>query len=334
MNYQIASIRSIACLLVLITHVSAIFYIDASAEFQSLFLAYLNQVSRFGTPIFCVITGFLFAKYFFTGLDIKAFYKSRVQKIFTPYLLWSILYISMMYRFFPDLFINFIHKPLLNFLSGKVFYHLYFISVIFQFCFIFPILCYLNKVNILLILALSLIINIICLYIFSNYPDLSILSDRAFLGNWIFYFIFGIFFYKIREIKIKKYMNIFIPLFILSAVSLEFYSSNTLFSSTRLANIIYIPLLFVFLYNIFIYIKSPYLLKIGHYSMGIYLIHPIVILLVEKLIPAQIFAHLPVLSFIALYVMTLIICLLFCHSISRLHISKYIITTPKRQNTD
>lgn len=330
MNYQIASIRSIACLFVLITHISAVFYIATSSDFQNSFIAYLNQFSRFGTPLFCVITGFLFAKYFYNNLNIKAFYKSRIQKIFIPYLLWSVVYVIIMYIFSPKLFLNFTTQPIFNFLTGKTFYHLYFISVILQFCLIFPLLCYFKKVNIGIILFISFLINLASLY-FLHTSEIYFLSDRAFLGNWIFYFIFGIFFYNLKDLKIHKYLNFFILFLILIAISLEIHFSSTFFESTRTQNLFYIPLLFLFLYNLFYNIKSPAILNIGYYSMGIYLVHPIIILGIEKFTPKDILFFSPSVSFIGLYIITLTMCLIFCTLVSKLSISKYIITTPKKQ---
>ncbi|MFG4604061.1 acyltransferase family protein, partial [Acinetobacter baumannii] len=126
MNLSIIQIRSTACILVLLTHVSAVFYITESNEFQNSLLAYINQFSRFGTPLFCVITGFLFARYFYETLNTKYFYNSRIKKILIPYILWSALYLFVVYFFSKSLFLNFSNDPLINFLSGKIFYHLYF----------------------------------------------------------------------------------------------------------------------------------------------------------------------------------------------------------------
>ncbi|WP_174498327.1 acyltransferase family protein, partial [Acinetobacter baumannii] len=148
MNLSIIQIRSTACILVLLTHVSAVFYITESNEFQNSLLAYINQFSRFGTPLFCVITGFLFARYFYETLNTKYFYNSRIKKILIPYILWSALYLFVVYFFSKSLFLNFSNDPLINFLSGKIFYHLYFMSTIIQFCLIFPLICLLKKVHV------------------------------------------------------------------------------------------------------------------------------------------------------------------------------------------
>ena len=329
MNYSIASIRSISCLLVLITHISAVFYIDAF-EFWHVSLGYLNQLSRFGTPMFCVITGFLFAKYFYGHLNHQAFYRSRIEKICIPYLVWSMVYIVIMYFIYPNLFNRFIQFPISNLLTGKVFYHLYFISVICQFCLMFPILCLFKKINIIILLCFALCINFISLQLLHHDLKWSFLADRAFLGNWIFYFIFGIFFYQLPKFHLKNFVRIFIPFCILLAISLEFYFSSALFDSTRPANLIYIPALFLFLYQFFNKFQSSILLTIGHYSMGIYLIHPLIIMFIKHWIPSQLLHHFPILSFIALYIATLTICLILCHYISKSSLSKYVITTPQQ----
>ncbi|EPG2064194.1 acyltransferase family protein, partial [Acinetobacter baumannii] len=200
MNLSIIQIRSAACILVLLTHVSAVFYINDSSEFQNSLITYINQFSRFGTPLFCVITGFLFAKYFFDNLNTKYFYSSRFKKILVPYMLWSIMYLFIVYFFSKTLFIKFTYEPLTSFLSGKIFYHLYFMSTILQFCLIFPLICLLRKVHIILITTIALLINTFSLiYLYKS--DLYFISERAFVLNWIFYFCFGILFFKYKNLK-------------------------------------------------------------------------------------------------------------------------------------
>ncbi|WP_227504371.1 acyltransferase [Acinetobacter baumannii] len=140
-------IRSTACILVLLTHISAAFYVNNSIGFQTPLITFINQFSRFGTPLFCVITGFLFAKYFFNGINIRYFYQSRISKILIPYLVWSLIYTIIVFFFSKKLFFIFIQEPIISLLSGKAFYHLYFMSTILQFCLIFPLLRLLRNIN-------------------------------------------------------------------------------------------------------------------------------------------------------------------------------------------
>lgn len=131
----------------------------------------------------------------------------------------------MMYFFSPKLFQTFINEPIFNFLTGKTFYHLYFISVILQFCLIFPLLCQLNKINIFVLTAISLLISLISLnHLYGS--NIYFFSDRSFLGNWIFYFFFGILFYKFKSIELKPSIYYIIIIFILFAISFEILSNQ------------------------------------------------------------------------------------------------------------
>ncbi|EHU1293694.1 TPA: acyltransferase [Acinetobacter baumannii] len=329
MNLSIIQIRSTACILVLLTHVSAVFYITESNEFQNSLLAYINQFSRFGTPLFCVITGFLFARYFYETLNTKYFYNSRIKKILIPYILWSALYLFVVYFFSKSLFLNFSNDPLINFLSGKIFYHLYFMSTIIQFCLIFPLICLLKKVHVTITTSIALLINTFSLiYLYKS--DFYFISDRAFVLNWIFYFFFGILFFKYKNLKISKILILFFILFLLGSISYEILISRKIFESTRLENLIYIPVLFTIMYNLFSRVTSKKLIKIGYYSMGIYLTHPLLILAMKKIIPSHFFEQYPTSSFVFILVLTISLCFSLCFFISKFSFSTFIITLPKK----
>ncbi|HFG6858133.1 TPA: acyltransferase [Acinetobacter baumannii] len=322
-------IRSVACILVLLTHVSAVFFIKNSNEFQNIFLTFVNQFSRFGTPLFCVITGFLFANYFFKEINVKSFYESRISKILIPYLVWSLIYIIIVFFFSKKLFFIFIQEPIISLLSGKAFYHLYFMSTILQFCLIFPLLRLLRNINAFILLISALILNIISL-VFLYKSDIYFISDRAFVGNWFFYFIFGIIFFKFRDFKLNLKINLTILATITLFILFEVVINKKLFESTRLENLIYIPVLFVTLYSIFNKKISNNLIKIGYYSMGIYLIHPILILVLKKIIPNIFFQQYPTSLFILILLTTICFCMVFCSIISRFNFSKLLITLPKK----
>ncbi|EMC7765775.1 acyltransferase [Acinetobacter baumannii] len=329
MNLSIMQIRSTACILVLLTHVSAAFNVNNSIGFQTSLIAFINQFSRFGTPLFCVITGFLFAKYFYSSINIKYFYQSRISKILIPYLVWSLIYSIIIFFFSKKLFSTFIQEPIISLLSGKAFYHLYFMSTILQFCLIFPLLRLLRNVNVFTLTVSALIINILSI-VFLYKSDIYFISDRAFVGNWLFYFVFGIVFFRYKNFKFNLKVNLIIIATITFFILFEVLINKKLFESTRLENLIYIPILFATLYSVFNKKISNNLIKIGYYSMGIYLIHPILILVLKKIIPNIFFQQYPTSLFILILLITISFCMAFCSLISRFNFSKLLITLPKK----
>lgn len=68
------------------------------------------------------------------------------------------------------------------------------------------------------------------------------------------------------------------------------YHAFTWYSSTRVANLLYIPLFFLFLTAIYYLLRNfsklrEMFIKIGNLSMGIYLVHPLILLLLMDHFP-------------------------------------------------
>lgn len=327
LNYQVNSIRAIACIAVVIVHVTAIYYIDNSYFYVNI-IEYINKIARFGTPLFCIITGFLFSKYFFNQLDIKKFFKSRSEKILIPYILWSVFYTVLTYFFAKHHFsTDFIY----NFIFGKSFYHLYFISIIIQFCLLFPFLKLIRLKNDFLMLFLIFLLNFFYILVFKS-SEIPLLSERASLGFWIFYFFFGIYFNRIIKLLPKfntKTLCIFF-IFVFSLMNLEFFLIETTFNSTRIINLFFAPAIFFILFFIFNKFNCNILNIIGEFSMGIYLIHPLVIIVLTKLLGLKLIFSNPITFMFIIFFSTLAITFLMIMIIRNLPYSKFLITFPKK----
>lgn len=327
MIYQINSIRAIACLAVVIVHITAVFYFENKYFSKDIF-EYINQIARFGTPIFCIITGFLFSNYFFNNFNINNFFKSRFEKILIPYLLWSLFYLALVYFFLRQ---NFPENILYSIILGKSFYHLYFISIILQFCILFPILRKIKFKNDIITVFTFFIINLLCLIFFKE-SDFFILSESSFLGFWIFYFYFGLYFNKIIHFLQKLNLKLVIStlFIILLIMCLEIYLSEQIFGSRRVLNLFIVPPIFVILFWIFSKKQSKALNFIGYFSMGIYLIHPIVILILKRIIGIDLIHEKPLFFSIILLIFTLIITICLILIIVKFPFSKYLLTVSKK----
>ncbi|WP_411955590.1 acyltransferase family protein [Alkalibacillus sp. S2W] len=110
-----------------------------------------------------------------------------------------------------------------------------------------------------------------------------IVDDRSFILNWIAYFMLGAVlaqYYDEISSFTKKHLSLFSILFgvLMMSIYIEI-EPGQLFTSTRVVNIIYIPIFTLFLLAFSkLFIDSDQLYKpfklIGDYSMGIYLVHP------------------------------------------------------------
>lgn len=193
----------------------------------------------------------------------------------------------------------------------------------------FPLVKKLSFIKIEVLLSISFLISLISI-LYSYKSDLFFISDKTFIGNWIFYFIFGIFAYKIKIIQQKIISIILILCFIIIINIFEIIYSGAMYESKRILNLFYIPVIFYTTYLLFQEYKNNFLVTISKYSMGIYFVHPILIVFYKKFLPPQIVSNFPILVFLAMFLTTIVLCTFFCFIISKFKFSKLIITLPKK----
>jgi surface polysaccharide O-acyltransferase-like enzyme len=335
---EISFLRAIACLLVVIVHVTGV-SLGGSLNYVILLL---NQFSRLGTPIFAVISAFLlFNSAIKREFNFRYFAVSRITKILFPFIIWTVFYASI--SFYVKYYtINF-KTVVFLFIFGGGYYHLYFITLILQFYLMFPLIQKIKSGKIIFILYLiSLPINYFALtigniYFFSHYHlkiiDL-VINERSFFLKWCSFFLLGSvlahYFDDITSfIKNKKKDIYALSIFLLICIFYEISVENNLLTSSRPSSFIYIPVFIAFLLCIYPCIKHPAILKlsnlIGSYSMGIYFIHPFVIFMLESL--PKIFWSSPYLT-ILVFIITVIISMLLIRTILYLPMSRFIVPVP------
>jgi len=344
---EIPIIRSIATMLVVLVHVTSRIYY-ANGEFTNHVIGYFNQFSRLGTPIFAVISGFLLTiSTLKRPFDLNYFIKSRFTKILLPFIIWTTLYIILSFSFdetFNSLSNNIINTYLLG--SGET--HLYFILVVIEFYILFPLLQKISSGKPIVILyVLATILNIFWFYFgnglfqFKNDIINTFINSRIFILNWISFFVLGILFAKHYEnvnkliIKYKKVIiTISIILFINLYITIDL--ENLISSSTSIM-LINIPIFITVLMYFYKTIKNSKLLmeiftKIGNFSMGIYLVHLIVIMLYRRIFNSIVFNNSA--TFILSYIIILLASIIIVELISRLPFANYIIPIPKRKKNN
>lgn len=296
---EIPFVRAIACIMVVFVHVSSgtITAADGSTNVLNL---YLYELPRLGTPIFAVISAFLlFSSVKRNGFALKRFFSSRTTKIVVPFIIWTLFYLSFRKYFYGDeLFIDAQHTAK-YFLIGTGYYHLYFMITVIQFYIIFPLLQLIrNRKTLLVFFFVSLLVNFYWFAAAETHTGIELLdaaiNHRSFLFNWIGFFFFGaVLAYYYEEIlsfvKRQKLALFGITSVMFLLLCMEIDPEN-IFTSSRPVNLLYVPIFVLFLLSIQgIIAKVPFILKglnvIGNYSMGIYLVHPMVKGVIRRIIP-------------------------------------------------
>ncbi|MBM7649889.1 peptidoglycan/LPS O-acetylase OafA/YrhL [Bacillus ectoiniformans] len=339
--FEIHFLRAFACLCVLAVHVSASFYKEHGQQFNE-FTYFFNQISRFGTPLFAVISGFLLVYQMrFKGFHFNKFVSSRFTKIGLPFLFWSVFYLVFLFiKQGTNPFDAGLSTFIGNFLSGNSFYHLYFMAIVFQFYLVFPLLqIFRSKVSWSILIALAAGAHIYFLNSYTHQPYEGIwkmvLNPQTFLPNWMFFFIFGGFLayhWESLEQFSKKYKTILgvATLAVVVGAVIE-YKTAGLIGASRETNMINIPIITLFVMGIAedlqkVRLLNRFLKKVGTLSMAIYLVHPFVISMFHLIAPDFIWhtALFPV-----VYAIILLGSIAMVSLIQLLPYNQYILTVPK-----
>ncbi|MFC4713137.1 acyltransferase [Planococcus dechangensis] len=300
--FDIHVLRAIGCLMVVLVHVSALYYVQRG-NWEDVIL-FINQASRFGTPIFAIVSGLLlFMQVKKRGFLFKQFFQSRLNKIVIPFLFWTAFYLVYLWMVFgANPFDGGMRRFILEVAFGETYSHLYFISIVLQFYLIVPLLQFVKSKGAWVgLLALSAVIHIYAM----RYMDpaqfdgllATIVEQRAFLPKWIFFFIFGGFLAyhwdaaKAWAYKMRIGLSIGV-LLILYFAAVE-YEWGRYIGSNRVTNIINLPILVLFIMAVSEKIaRNPFLYsvtsRLGAMSMGIYLIHPFVLNMLQRNLPAEV----------------------------------------------
>jgi surface polysaccharide O-acyltransferase-like enzyme len=339
---EIPIIRSVATLFIVCVHLSVSYTGNVNNHSMAIIAGYLSQIGRLGTPVFAVISAFLLTHSVLKrGFDLNYFIKSRFTKIFVPYIIWTTVYLYYLgvVEVTLDSDKNFIEY----YLYGTGNYHLYFILTVLQFYILFPILQKIKKgPPLLFTYAFSTILTIFWQLNYEKFTiDIPVIgafvTSRAFIFNWLSYFILGIIFAKYyKEINdgIRKYKNLLLPSIAVIFISfLIFIDLDHFVTSSHPMFLLYTPFFLAFLIYFYLLIRKvkpimQILTLIGNYSMGIYLVHPLVKWLVMKI---PVFDNRDsLLLYGILFIVIVMISVIIINLLIRIPNGNYIVPVPKK----
>jgi surface polysaccharide O-acyltransferase-like enzyme len=279
-NYSIDTLRTVATLLVILVHASSE-YINTgrmSLTFDTSFWVgnIISSFSRICVPLFVLISGmFLLGK----KETFKQSYQKRASRILIPLISWTLIYI--LYRaslsFFTDKSIN--TDALLNsVVSGKPFYHMWYLYMIIGLYLITPVINnMIPKLSRHMLWAAALLLLFIG--VLNSSFNISFYNKVTFMLwfiNYLGYFILG---YLIKDYKKNfsfltlsaTYIISSILIAILTVYTITFY--DNLYFHRYLTPFVIIGSLSVYRLFLQLNLKENILSKISHLTFGIYLIH-------------------------------------------------------------
>ncbi|ASN04112.1 acyltransferase [Virgibacillus necropolis] len=323
---EIQLARAFAILAVLVVHStsSGVTSIPTDSFLFPLY-NFLNIAGKLGTPTFIMLSSFvLFYNYYprvANWIIMKKFYIKRLKFILVPYILFSVIYFSVkwyMYYDYPSLAFA-LNKFLTLLALGKAHPHLYFVFISVQLYVLFPLLLIMFKKSSFLrknAIWIGILLQWIWVILNKNYFHITLKGSIS-LSYISFYFVgayLGIYYFEIREkIKAQSYKEkVLLPLFIgygaivilytgfMYLVRINVYPnvaeqlpqivSRYLYEFTWATNALFAGLVLFYLAHIankrFGNRTKIVFMEIGATSFGIYLIHPLFLMLFRGILSA------------------------------------------------
>jgi peptidoglycan/LPS O-acetylase OafA/YrhL len=307
--FEIDYIRGIAILCLVLTHTMAFFALIDHFNAVVLSAMYLDVLVSFVVPVFIIVSGMVLMGNYPIVYDRWKFFKRRFFSVVPQYLVFSTLYIAItVFIIGTNLSLVYISY---YYLTGSAYYHLWFFVLLMEFYILYPFLAKAYEwVNTTLgikyvlagLIAIQIIWNILILYM-CDYTEIVAVKHLLFrrtFPSYIFYFVFGMYIAVNRE-KFTLWVRKLNPLsIIVAALLLAAIISYNWFihidNPTGFDMLPYMtfwvdkvaePFLFTACF-ILIFRAADFMIrrnfghmfkKLGKESFGIFLIHPLFMLL-------------------------------------------------------
>jgi len=251
---------------------------------------YLNALSRFGVPVFVMITGALLLH---KEYEIGSFLKKRLSKVVVPFLFWSLVYIwyswyNEEFTFTNDAWVNI--KMVLHFLKNGSSYHLWYVYMLIGLYFFIPVIGkYVRNAtekDVLYFLFVWFAVMMLSQpYLSRYYPSV----DMHYFAGFAGYLVLG-HYLAFKEFNIKNLRTWMVALFVFSialiTIGTWYISAHPGFPGTMLYEPVN-PAIVTLSASMFMIFKlsapkfSPVITRIrdfaGSYNYGIYLAHALVL---------------------------------------------------------
>lgn len=323
------NLRIIATIAVVVLHVAAyLLYKYNQLPLNEWMIGNIvDSLTRWCVPLFVMISGALLLK---REEDIRGFLRKRVSKVVIPLFAWSVFYFSLNVSL--SLTEVGIKQFFIQLLNGKVYYHLWFLYMIIGIYLLVPLIRKVIKQASIHLLHYALILWFIYMslnWFLRYFTTIELAMSLPVYSEYVGYFILGYYldtFQLSRKIRVGFYYSSVISIFIIIIGTYIETMINGRFVGAFYSY--YCPLVTLCAIALFILFKNRetqtprWLLKINSASLGIYLIHPAVMLLLDRVfLLNSTFIH-PLIGIPVTSIMTIIISTLTILVIQKIPILK------------
>jgi len=213
---QLDILRGVSIIGVILIHIigSSFHFWNKGSLTWFVFLT-LDQLFRFSVPLFVFISGYTLYSKYALNFKYREFYLKRVARVLPWYFVWSLIIYIYINLTVKSGFVNYPTWKLI--FLGKVDYHLYFVSMIFQLYLLFPLLMWLYK-KFRSNFVIGLFVLEALLYLIFSLDGQKIIQlpwrfyeqqQYLFFGTWVFYFVLGFMLCEksqfVAKLKLKKH---------------------------------------------------------------------------------------------------------------------------------
>ncbi|MGL5151921.1 MAG: acyltransferase [Clostridium sp.] len=291
-DFNINVLRIVAIILVILLHANAMYLMPIKEGkvgiISSIVIISISVITRIAVPIFVLISG-RYVIESLSNISVKEFYKKRILRLIYPLIFWSILFGTLSLALVPGTtiktyFIDFIS----GFANNMTAIHIWYLYMLLGLYLVSPIIyTFIKNMNQKKLLIIGSILTLFgfLVEIFKNKTGINlwILWWLEFLGL----FIMG---YALRGIKIKSknYLLIIIGIIqvISSAICCYLFSVGSSLGMVffwGLTPTTTITAILVYLYFENNTMQECIVSKDSKYVLGVYLLHPIILILIKNL---------------------------------------------------
>lgn len=294
-------LRAVGTVAVVVIHTTSIFGTFNSTSMSYLIFGTINKICNFAVPLFLFLSVLLLVRKHINDekFETLKFYKRRFLKTLPLYLFYVILYYFYL-RFIGVELIPFSEKPIDFFanyiLQGSIFYHLYFMPIIFQLYLLFPIIIKIAKAvkkislpllpNSFLSLSALVLMQYLFQLIHARYIWPHFQKPAIIIFTYLLPIGIGIW-CALNYEKLKKSIPVGLAISVIAFISGYIFVHYSLFPTCSIHGLIF-PLYTATASVVLLYISifmsqkledfiKTFLLKISAYSFTIYLIHPLML---------------------------------------------------------